>query len=87
MKQSYYLYLKVITVGFWCQAIHKKVLQIFDTFYEIKMMVKIYAIEIIFKFHEPFQRYQLADIANSGRKGGWLGQIASNSEGACGTLK
>ena len=35
------------TVGFWCQAIHKKVLQRFDTSFDITMM--------IFKFHESFQ--------------------------------
>ena len=44
----------LLTVGFWCQAIHKR----FDTSFEIKMMVKIYAIEIIFKSHEPFQPIQ-----------------------------
>ena len=51
------------TVGFWCQAIHKKFLQRFDTSFEIKMMVKIYAIEIIFRSHEPFQSYQLTGLA------------------------
>ena len=30
-----------------------------DTSFEIKMMMKIYAIEIIFRSHEPFQSYQL----------------------------
>ena len=30
-----------------------------DTSFEIKMMVKIYAIEIIFKSHEPFPNYLL----------------------------
>ena len=34
-------------------------------------MVKIYAIEIIFKSHEPFQSYQLTGPANSARKGSW----------------
>ena len=38
---------------------------IFDTRFETKMMVKIYAIEIIFKPHEPFQSYQLTGPANS----------------------
>ena len=47
------------TVDFWCQAIHKKFLQRFDTSFEIKMTVKVYAIEISFKFHDPFQSYQL----------------------------
>ena len=46
------------TLGFQCQAIHKKFLRRFDTSFDIKMMMKIYAIEIIFKFHEPFQSYQ-----------------------------
>ena len=34
-----------------------------DTSFEIKMMVKIYAIEIIFKSHEPFQSYLLTGQA------------------------
>ena len=34
-----------------------------DTSFEIKMMVKIYAIEIIFRSHEPFQSYQLTGLA------------------------
>ena len=35
-----------------------------DTSFVIKMMVKIYAIEIIFKSHEPFfQSYQLTGPA------------------------
>ena len=42
------------TVGFWCQTIHKKFLHIFNISFEIKMMVKIYAIEIIFKSYKPF---------------------------------
>jgi hypothetical protein len=33
-------------------------------------MVKIYAIEIIFKSHEPFQSYKLTDPANSASKAG-----------------
>ena len=37
----------------------QKILQKFDTSFEIKMMVKIYAIEIIFRSHVPFQSYQL----------------------------
>ena len=58
------------TVGFWCQTIHKKFLQRFDTSFDIKMMVKIYAIEITFKSHEPFQSYLLTAPANSARKAG-----------------
>ena len=34
------------------------------------MMVEIYAIEIIFKSHEPFQSYQLTAPANSAKKAG-----------------
>ena len=33
-----------------------------DTSFEIKMMVKIYAIEIIFRPHEPFQSYLLKSL-------------------------
>ena len=33
-----------------------------ETSFEIKMMVKIYAIEIISKSHEPFQSYQGKDF-------------------------
>ena len=52
-----------ITVCFWCQAIHKKFLKRFDTSFEIKIMVKIYAIEIISKSHKPFQSYLLGGKA------------------------
>ena len=41
-----------------------------DTSFEIKMMVKIYAIEIIFKSHEPFQSYLLTSQADSAKKAG-----------------
>ena len=58
------------TVGFQCQAIHKKFLRRFDTNFDIKMMMKIYAIEIIFKSHKPFQSYQLTGPANSAIKAG-----------------
>ena len=34
-----------------------------DTIFEVKMMVKIYAIEIIFRSHEPFQSYLLTGQA------------------------
>ena len=40
------------------------------TSFEIKMIVKIYAIEIIFKSHEPFQSYLLTGQANSAKKAG-----------------
>ena len=32
-----------VTVGFWCHAIHKKLLRRFDTRFQTKMMMKIYA--------------------------------------------
>ena len=48
----------------------QKNLRIFDTSFNMKMMMKIYAIEIIFKSHKPFQSYQLAGPANSARKAG-----------------
>ena len=34
------------------------------------MMVKVYAIEIIFKSHEPFQSYQQTGPDNSANKAG-----------------
>jgi hypothetical protein len=40
-----------ITVGFECQAIHKKFLQRFDTIVGLKMMVKSGLEKIILKFH------------------------------------
>ena len=36
-------------------------------------MVKIYAIEIIFSSHEPFQIYLLAGKASQFSQEGWLG--------------
>ena len=56
----------------------QKKLQRFDTRFEIKMMVKIYAIEIIFKSHEPFQPIQPERLVRPG-------QLAGNSERACGS--
>ena len=41
-----------------------------DTRFEVKMMVKIYAIEIIFRSHEPFQSYLLTGQADSAKKAG-----------------
>jgi hypothetical protein len=41
-----------------------------DTSFEIKMTMKIYTGEIIFKSHEPFQSYLLTDQANSANKAG-----------------
>ena len=34
-----------LTLGFWCQGIHRKFLRRFDTSFGIKMMMKIYAIQ------------------------------------------
>ena len=39
-------------------------------------MVKIYAIEIILKSHEPFQSYQLTGPANSARMAGQARQVS-----------
>ena len=39
-----------------------------DTSFEIKMMMKIYVIEIIFKSHKSFQSYLLIGQANSAEK-------------------
>jgi len=41
--------------------------EIWQQFWD-KMMVKIYAIEIIFKSYEPFQSYELTGQATSARK-------------------
>ena len=49
----------LFTVGVWCQGIAQKIFRTFDTSFDTKMMVKCDAIEIIFKSHEPFQRYLL----------------------------
>ena len=75
---------KYITIGFWCRAIHKKILRRFDTSFVIKMMMKICAIEIIFKSYEPFQSYQLTTWPNQPFWLNWLGQLAGNSERAHG---
>ena len=57
------------TIGFWCEAMHKNSYRArFDTNFDIKMMMKIYAIDIIFKSNEPFQSYLLTGPANSARK-------------------
>ena len=45
-----------------------------DTSFEIKMIVKIYAIEILFKSNEPFQSYLLNGQANSAKS--WLGLVS-----------
>jgi hypothetical protein len=57
-------FLNKITVGFWCQAMHKKFLQRFATSFDIKMMMEMYPIEIVSKSHEPFQSYHLTGPAN-----------------------
>ena len=46
-------------ISFW---IPKRQVISTDTSFEIKMMVKIYAIEIIFRSHEPFQSYTYAHL-------------------------
>ena len=45
----------IITVGFWCQTIHKKFLQRFDTIFGLKMMMKSGLEKIILKFHDGLQ--------------------------------
>ena len=42
-------------VGFWCQTIHKKFLQRFDTVFVLKMMVKSGLEKNILKFHDGLQ--------------------------------
>ena len=44
-----------ITVGFWCQTIHKKFLRRFDTIFGLKMMMKSGLEKIILKFHDGLQ--------------------------------
>ena len=68
------------TVGFWCQAILKKFLRRFDTSFDMK----IYAMEIIFKYREPF-RDTYHPIQP--KRLVWPGQLAGNSERARGVLK
>ena len=59
-----------LSLGFCYPELPQKFLQRFDTSFETKMMVKSGAIEIIFKFHEPFHKYQLSSLANSAKKDG-----------------
>ena len=55
----------MVTVGFWCQAIHKKFLWRFDTIFGLKMMMKSGLEKIILKFQGGLQRYLLTCQANS----------------------
>ena len=41
----------LLTVGFWCQTIHKTFLRRFDTIFGLKMMMKSGLENIILKFH------------------------------------
>jgi hypothetical protein len=43
-------YSKEVTVGFWCQTMHKKFLRRFDTIFGLKMMVKSGLEKIISRF-------------------------------------
>ena len=45
----------MITVGFWCQTIHKKFLRRFDTIFDLKMMVKSGLENFILKFNNGLQ--------------------------------
>ena len=49
--------LSFLTIGFWCQTIHKKFLRRFDTIFCLKMMVKSGLEKIILKFHDGRQSY------------------------------
>ena len=63
-------YMHTACISFWIprrQAIST------DTSFEIKMTVKIYAIEIIFKSPEPFQSSLLPGQADSDKKAVWWG--------------
>ena len=44
-----------VTVGFWCQTIHKKFLRRFDTIFGLKMMVKSGLEKIILRCHDGLQ--------------------------------
>ena len=61
------MYKHTACISFW---IPKRQAISTDTSFEIKMMVKIYAIEIIFRSHEPFQSYLLTRQADSAKKAG-----------------
>ena len=45
----------IITVGFWCQTIHKQILWRFDTNFGLKMMVKSVLEKIILRLHDGLQ--------------------------------
>jgi hypothetical protein len=45
----------LFTVGFWCQTIHEKFLQRFDTIFGLKKMVKSGLEKIILKFNDGLQ--------------------------------
>jgi hypothetical protein len=64
MLEQLLLYGHSACILFW---IPKKQAISSDTNFEVKMMVKIYAIEIILRFHEPFQSYLLTGQANSAK--------------------
>ena len=48
-------YMKLLTVGFWCQTMHEKFLRRFDTIFGLKMMVKSCLEKIILKFNYGLQ--------------------------------
>ena len=49
------IFFQGVTVGFWCQTIHKKFLRRFDTIFGLKMMMKSGLEKIILKFHDGLQ--------------------------------
>ena len=69
------------TVGFYCQAIHKKFLQRFDTIFGLKLMVKSGLEKNILKFHGGLQRYLLTCPANSAFLGRFFLHWAAATKG------
>jgi hypothetical protein len=49
------IHLSFFTVGFWCQTIHKKFLQRFDSIFGLNMMMKSGLEKNILKFHDGLQ--------------------------------
>ena len=60
-------YVHTACISFW---IPKRQAISTDTSFETKLMMKIYAIKIIFKPYEPFQSYLLTGQADSAKKDG-----------------
>ena len=56
---------QTLTVGFWCQTIHKKFLRRFDNISGLKMMMKSGLENVTLKFHGGLQRFLLTCQTNS----------------------